>query len=66
MEMRSLMTRMVGYGTAMAGLAIAFTTQLSAVHARVEAPEIDGGSISAGVSLLAAGVMLVRARMRSK
>ena len=30
------------------------------------APEIDGGSLSAGLGLLAASVLIVRARMRSK
>jgi MYXO-CTERM domain-containing protein len=29
-------------------------------------PEIDGGSISAGLGLLAAGILLVRSRRRSK
>ena len=30
------------------------------------APEIDGGSIAGGLSLLAGGVLLARARWRSK
>jgi hypothetical protein len=30
------------------------------------APEIDGGSLAAGLGLLAAGILLVRARRSSK
>jgi len=30
------------------------------------APEIDGSSMSAGLGLLAAGVLIVRSRIRSK
>jgi len=30
------------------------------------APEIDGSSLSAGLGLLAAGVLIVRSRMKSK
>jgi len=38
-----------------------------AVASRVEAvPEISPGSLSAGVALLAAGILVVRARRRSK
>lgn len=29
-------------------------------------PEIDGGTLSAGIGLLAAGAMIVRSRMQSK
>jgi len=32
----------------------------------IRAPEIDGGMISTGLGLLAATVLIVRARMRSK
>ena len=32
----------------------------------VAAPELDGNSLSAGLGLLAAGVLIVRSRMRSK
>jgi hypothetical protein len=32
----------------------------------VGVPEIDGGSLSAGFGLLAAGILLVRARRSSK
>ena len=32
----------------------------------VNAPEIDGGSLAAGLSLISAGALILRARMRSK
>jgi MYXO-CTERM domain-containing protein len=31
-----------------------------------QVPEIDGGTISAGLGLLAAGILVVRSRRRSK
>jgi hypothetical protein len=39
---------------------------LAAGPSVVPAPEIDGGSIAAGMGLLAAGVLLLRARRRTK
>jgi hypothetical protein len=46
------------------GLACSMATGLAAQIAAV--PEIDGASISAGVAVLSAGVLMLRARWRSK
>jgi MYXO-CTERM domain-containing protein len=43
---------------ALGGIALASNT--------FQTPEIDGGSISAGLGLLAAGILVLRSRRRSK
>ena len=50
------------------GLAIALLSMTTAAHAggAPTTPEIDGVSLSAGLGLLAAGVLLIRSRRRSK
>jgi len=47
-------------------LVVTRTPALASVVGPVAAPEIDGASVSAGVGLLAAGVMIVRAYSRRK
>ena len=50
------------------GLAIAVLAMATATHAGSPnaVPEIDGVTLSAGLGLLAAGVLIVRSRRRSK
>ena len=50
------------------GLAIVLLSMATAMHAGSpnNVPEIDGVSLSAGLGLLAAGVLFIRARRRSK
>jgi hypothetical protein len=50
------------------GLAIALLSMATAAQAGgpINVPEIDGVSLSAGLGLLAAGVLVVRSRRRSK
>jgi len=40
-------------------------TPLFAINA-ISAPEIDGGSLTMGLGLLAASILIVRSRMRSE
>jgi len=47
-------------------IVLSMATQAMASAGTVPAPEIDGGSIAGGLSLLAGGVLLARARWRSK
>jgi hypothetical protein len=57
--------RVCTYGCVLLLLVMVATAGLSAeVSAR--APEIDGGVITSGLGLLAAAVMILRARMGSK
>jgi hypothetical protein len=56
--------RMGTYAFGVLLLVISATGVLSAQVAA--APEIDGGSIASGLGLLAASVMILRARMGSK
>ena len=62
--MRRLM-RACGYSFGLLAIVNSFASHLAAT-ATVPAPEIDGGSISAGIALLSAGVLIVRARRRSR
>jgi hypothetical protein len=59
------LARVCTYGCGLLLLALAATAGLSAQPTAV-APEIDGGSIASGLGLLAASVMILRARGRSK
>ena len=51
-----------------AGISIAILTMAVVAHAGgpVGVPEIDGMSISSGLGMLAAGVLIVRSRRRTK
>jgi hypothetical protein len=53
------------YGLGLVTLVVSFGTQLLAGTPQ-QAPEIDATSMSAGLGLLAAGILIVRSRMRSK
>jgi hypothetical protein len=55
--------RTLGYGMAVVAIVIAVTTDAVA-GAVVAVPEISPGSLSAGLALLAGGVLLARARWR--
>jgi MYXO-CTERM domain-containing protein len=57
------MTRSVWYVLAVSAIATGLTVPVSATVAPA-VPEIDGASISAGLGLLAAGVLMLRARRR--
>jgi hypothetical protein len=57
--------RMCGYGCGMLLLVLSATAAISA-QPPIAAPEIDGGSIASGLGLLAASLMILRARMGSK
>ena len=58
-------TRVSAWALAASGVALVAEATLWASGATARVPEIDGGSISAGLGLLAAGVLMLRAR-RSK
>ena len=61
------LTRFAIFGLGvLAVLASTATQALAGLDPVVPTPEIDGASLSAGLGLLAAGVMIVRARMKSK
>ncbi len=53
------------YGLGLLTLVLSLGTRLFAA-ATAQAPEIDPSSMSAGLGLLAAGVLIVRSRMQSK
>ena len=63
--MRARWIEKATYGLGLLTLVLSLGTRLFAL-APVQAPEIDASSMSAGLGLLAAGVMIVRSRMRSK
>jgi hypothetical protein len=63
--MRSRLARICGYGFGVLTMVIAVERHLLAGTAPV-APEIDGASISAGLGLLAGGILILRSRRRSK
>ena len=48
------------------GISIAMLSTASYAFAGAVAPEIDPGSISGGLGLLAGGLLIARARWRSK
>ena len=63
--MRSHIVRAAWYGLGVFALVLA--VQGPALAGSVpQAPEIDGSTLSAGFGLLAAGVLIVRSRIRSK
>ena len=65
--MRSRLMRICGYGLGVVSLVIATQGHLRAgILAAAPAPEIDGASISAGLGLVAAAVLILRSRRRSK
>jgi hypothetical protein len=51
------------YGT---GMAIVLVSLATPVFAGFAVPEIDGGSITTGLGLLAGGILMLRARMHRK
>jgi len=57
--------RICTYGSGLLALMLAATARMSAISVS-SAPEIDGGSLGAGLGLLAASVLILRARIRSK
>lgn len=52
------------FGIVMVAMAMALEVPLLATNAVV--PEIDGGTLSMGMALLAGGVLVLRARRRTK
>lgn len=63
--MRSRLARICGYGFGVLTMVIAIEGHLLAGAVPI-APEIDGSSISAGLGLLAGGILILRSRRRSK
>lgn len=63
--MRSHIVRAAWYGLGAIALVLAVQGQALAGTAPA-VPEIDGSTLSAGLGLLSAGVLIIRARMRSK
>jgi MYXO-CTERM domain-containing protein len=64
--MRSHIERVCWHVLALAVLVHAAGVNLYASLPPAVAPEIDGGSVSAALGLLAAGVLMLRARRSSK
>jgi len=59
--------KIVRAGTLVCGLLLLVVSMSAGISAEaVTAPEIDGSSLSAAVGVLAAGVLILRARMHSK
>ncbi len=63
--MRAGMIRVSLYGVGLLAMVLSVQSGLLAAVV-IQAPEIDGSSISAGVGLLASGVLLLRARLGKK
>jgi hypothetical protein len=64
--MRDFVTKWAGAGLAlMLGVYVLGTDAFASVSTPA-VPEISPGSLSAGVALLAAGILVLRARRRSK
>ena len=63
--MRSSVVRICGYGLGVIAMLIGFQSHALAGTAP-SAPEIDGASISAGLGVLAAGILILRSRRRTK
>ena len=66
LQITRLMTRGAACGLAVAFALHAFSTIAVASEPPTVVPEIDGGTVSAGLALLSAGVLVLRARFRSK
>ena len=65
--MRSRVASLAPLGLfALAFVILAQGALFALVPAPVPAPEIDASSLSAGLGLLSAGVLILRSRMRSK
>jgi MYXO-CTERM domain-containing protein len=64
--MRSSIIRVASYGLAVLVAVHVLGGVALASFDPVSTPEIDGSSISAGLGLLAAGILVVRARRSSK
>lgn len=65
--MRSQIVRAAWYGLGVIAMVLVIQGQAQAGDfAPVAAPEIDGSTLSAGLGLLATGVLIVRARMQSR
>jgi hypothetical protein len=62
---RAKILRVCMFALGLALLVLSASEGMSA-GAGVRAPEIDGGLITTGLGVLAAGVLIVRARMQSK
>lgn len=62
--MSSWVRRAGFFGVVVVAMAMALEAPLSATAANV--PEIDGGMVSMGMALLAGGVLVLRARRRTK
>lgn len=63
--MRARWTEKAAYGLGLLTIVLSLGTGLSATVA-APVPEINASTISAGLGLLTAGVLIVRSRMRSK
>jgi len=63
--MRAQIVRAAWYGLGVIAMVLSIQGQALAGSV-TQAPEIDGSTLSAGLGLLAAGVMIVRSRMRLK
>ena len=63
--MRSRLARICGYGFGVLTMVIAIEGHVLAGAVPI-APEIDGSSISAGLGLLAGGILILRSRRGSK
>ena len=64
--MRRKMSLGLTFALTVAVMLVSAATAVYAGNPVVPAPEIDGASILAGLGLLSAGVMVLRARRRSK
>ena len=63
--MRAGVIRAALYGAGLLAMVLSVQAGLSA-GLNIRAPEIDGSSLSAGLGLLTAAVLIVRSRSRSK
>ena len=63
--MRARWIEKATYGLGLLTIVLSLGASISATTA-APVPEIDANTISAGLGLLTAGVLLVRSRMRSK
>lgn len=65
--MKSQIVRAAWYGLGAVALVLVAQGQaLAGSQTAPGVPEIDGSTLSAGLGLLSAGVLIVRSRMRSK
>jgi len=65
--MRSQIVRATWYGLGVLAMVLVFQGQAQAgTSPTAPVPEIDGGTLSTGLGLLASGVLIVRSRMKAK